>query len=58
MEKTDLNSGTNRPNPMRAGPKLIAVAAKPAADKLQKWVMVLSSVHLTRIIHEKAAEVS
>ena len=31
----DLNSGTNRPKSMRAGPRLVADAAKPAEDRLR-----------------------
>jgi len=33
IENAVRNSGTNNPKPIRAGPKDIVVAAKPAADK-------------------------
>ena len=36
MEKAVRKSGTNSPNPMRAGPYPMAVAAKPAAERLRK----------------------
>src|SRR6056297_1635951 len=34
IENAERKSGTNRPKPIRAGPKLMAVATKPAAERL------------------------
>src|SRR6056297_2517133 len=39
-ENTVLNSGRNRPNPMRAGPYVIAVAVNPAAANFQNEHML------------------
>lgn len=45
IEKAERNSGANSPNPMRAGPKLMAVAAKPAAESVRNPVMTLPSLY-------------
>src|SRR6056297_205065 len=54
IENVVLNSGTNRPNPIRPGPKLMAVAAKPARDKL--WKNVIRSSSICTVTHRTGHE--
>ena len=41
IENAGLNCGRNRPKPILAGPYVMAVAAKPAAESVRKGVMIV-----------------